>query len=93
MKRWQSWSLLLSGVAFGLVLNHAIEVAIGEAQAHGEAAAAETCTWSYVKDNGYPNIGENGTVKLEQEWAKMSAEGWKLKATIGTNVYLFEKCN
>ena len=50
------------------------------------------CDYTYVDDDGKPNIGENGEIKYDDEWRKMIEGGWILKVAVAEGVYVFEKC-
>ena len=62
--------------------------------AHAQTKPARHCIWTYVNDEGHPNIGHDGTVEFNKGglWKKMSDEGWELKAIDQQNDYIFEKC-
>jgi hypothetical protein len=49
--------------------------------------------WTYVIDQGRPNLGKNGTVDLfDADWKKVSDGGWQLKAIAQSGSYVFERC-
>ena len=87
----------LKSLLLGVLLSTSIILGISEFDFVTKANAdtiSKQCVWSYIKDGGSPNIGEDGEVELTDAWLKMSKEGWVLKAT-GFNgvIYMFEKCN
>jgi hypothetical protein len=52
------------------------------------------CVWTYITDQGKPNIGKNGFVDLKDaDWKKMSEEGWQLKVTGQEGSWVFERCD
>jgi hypothetical protein len=49
--------------------------------------------WTYLTDQGRPNIGKNGQVDLyDPDWKKVSDEGWQLKVVAQGGSYVFERC-
>jgi hypothetical protein len=73
-----------------LVLQHQF---INPATAQAQASKAQHCVWTYIRDQGRPNLGENGRVDLhDPDWKKVSDEGWQLKAVAQGGSYLFERC-
>ena len=51
------------------------------------------CDYTYLHDEGKPNIGEDGAIKYHDEWKKVTEDGWILKVAVaGEGVYVFEKC-
>jgi hypothetical protein len=62
-------------------------------QTDAQSKVQRRCVWTYVSDEGAPNIGKDGKVDLEraQNWKKLSEDGWELKA-FDNNKYIFEKC-
>lgn len=62
-----------------------VQAQTGKAQQH--------CVWTYITDQGRPNLGENGIVDLHDvDWKKVSEEGWQLKAVGQNGLYMFERC-
>lgn len=61
---------------------------------HAQAVKPQArCVWSYIQDQGKPNLGKDGTVDLKNDsWKKASEEGWLLKAVGNEGVYVFERC-
>lgn len=57
----------------GILLSVTIIIGLGEinfvTKANAEAMSKQ-CVWSYVKDLGSPNIGENGKIELSEVWLK-----------------------
>lgn len=79
----------------GILFSAAVFLGFGEFEFIANANAemdSEQCVWSYIYDARFPNIGEDGEVKLDKSWLKMSKEGWVLKAAY-PELYVFEKCN
>jgi hypothetical protein len=66
--------------------NHeAVQAQAAKPQAH--------CVWSYIQDQGRPNLGKDGLVDLkDNSWKRASEEGWQLKAAANEGVYVFERC-
>jgi hypothetical protein len=55
--------------------------------------APQHCVWTYLTDQGRPNLGKNGIVDLhDPDWKKVSDEGWQLKAVGQNGLYMFERC-
>ena len=55
--------------------------------------ASQHCVWTYITDQGRPNLGKNGIVDLQDaDWKKVSDEGWQLKVTGQNGTYVFERC-
>lgn len=80
-------AIVLAGLLLEIHLKPEISV-------HAQAPQpARHCEWTFLTDQGRPNLGENGTVDLKDpDWKKMSDGGWHL-VTMGHNgVYMFEKC-
>lgn len=51
------------------------------------------CVWTYITDQGRPNLGDNGRVDLhDPDWKKVSEEGWHLKLWAQNGTYVFERC-
>jgi hypothetical protein len=51
------------------------------------------CVWTYLTDQGRPNIGRNGQVDLQDpDWKKVSDEGWHLALWAQNGSYVFERC-
>ena len=51
------------------------------------------CVWTYLTDQGRPNLGKNGQVDLsDPDWKKVSDEGWHLKVFAQNGTYVFERC-
>ena len=61
---------------------------------HAQAGKApQHCVWTYLTDQGRPNIGKNGQVDLQDpDWKKLSNEGWQLKVWAQNGTYVFERC-
>ena len=51
------------------------------------------CVWTFITDQGRPNLGKNGAVDLSDlDWKRVSEEGWQLKAFAQNGTYVFERC-
>ena len=63
--------------------------------AHSQAAkASQRCVWTYITDQGRPNLGKNGAIDLaDADWKKVSDEGWQLKVWAQNGTYVFERCD
>jgi len=63
--------------------------------AHAQAAeASQRCVWTYITDQGRPNLGKNGAIDLaDADWKKVSDEGWQLKVWAQNGTYVFERCD
>jgi hypothetical protein len=63
------------------------------AQAQTPRAPQQHCVWTYLTDQGRPNLGKNGQVDLsDPDWKKVSDEGWHLKVFAQNGTYVFERC-
>jgi len=74
-----------------LVLQHQF---MNPATVHAQAGRVpQHCVWTYITDQGRPNLGKNGAVDLfDPNWKKVSDGGWQLKAYAQGGSYLFERC-
>lgn len=83
--------LLLAVVALSLatLALQSFRASAPDALAQG---AKKRCYWTWVGDDGKPDLGKDGEIELKsKDWQKVSAEGWQLKA-IHEHEYIFEKC-
>jgi hypothetical protein len=65
----------------------------GLLKAQAQTKPARHCVWTYIRDLGEPNIGEDGNVDFSKgsNWKRLSDEGWELKVVKQDN-YIFERC-
>ncbi len=77
--------LVISALAYSGI-NGAELISIAKAE-----SKIKQCVWSYVKDSNGPEIGEVGSIEMDEDWTKMSNGGWMLKANNG-QFWVFEKC-
>ena len=83
--------LTVIAAALSVLASRAVWDATPSAQAAEPPKAGIVCEWSYVRDNGEPDIGANGQVQMDEAWTAMSRGGWQLRS--GANpVYVFERC-
>ena len=55
--------------------------------------APQHCVWTYITDQGRPNLGKNGDIDLhDPDRKRASDEGWQLKAVPQKGLYVFERC-
>ena len=65
------------------------------ASAYGQDARTvgqRKCDYTYISDNGAPNIGKDGKIEYSDEWKTVLENGWLLNMTVGGQGYIFEKC-
>jgi hypothetical protein len=80
---------IIAVALIALVLEHQFL----SAQAQTPKAPPQHCVWTYLTDQGRPNIGKNGQVDLrDPDWKKVSDEGWQLKLWAQNGTYVFERC-
>ena len=82
---------------FGTVLAVLVTQSISSAllSTHAQAKPQRHCVWTYIQDQGQPNIGEDGQIDFSKgpNWKKVSDEGWELKGVKENNgTYIFERC-
>ena len=65
----------------------------GPVQTHTQTKPQRHCVWTYINDQGEPNIGQDGNIDFTKggNWKRVSEEGWELKV-VKENNYVFEKC-
>ena len=81
---------IIAVALMALVLQHQFNPATAHAQ---EGKAAQHCVWTYLTDEGRPNLGKTGQVDLQDaDWKKVSNEGWHLKVWEQNGTYVFERC-
>ena len=60
------------------------------------AKTGTKCDYSYLSDGGFPDIGEDGKIKYDEDWSKMIEDGWELAFPINGDSspkgYMFKKC-
>lgn len=60
--------------------------------AHAQLNPTQRCYWTWVGDDGNPDLGKDGKIELKgKDWQQASSGGWELKA-VHENHYIFEKC-
>ena len=60
--------------------------------AHAQLKPNERCYWTWLKDDGSPDLAKDGEIELKaKDWQKVSVSGWQLKA-VHQDHYIFEKC-
>jgi hypothetical protein len=66
-------------------------VPIAQAQA---SPPQKRCVWTVVLEGGKPSLGQNGEIKMGEEWKAVSEAGFELKAGLlaGNFAYIFERC-
>jgi hypothetical protein len=80
---------IIAAALIALVVQHQFV----SAQAQTLKAPQQHCVWTYLTDQGRPNIGKNGQVDLhDPDWKKVSDEGWHLKVWAQNGTYVFERC-
>jgi hypothetical protein len=79
--------LVVAGIAIGACATQAVSTAVHTAHAQG----APRCDYSYITDQGNPEIGKRGAISYDDDWRTMVEGGWRVRATEGT-FYLFERC-
>jgi hypothetical protein len=80
--------LVLGGLLAGLALAGGVSGPLGAQSTSGK------CDYTYVEDDGSPNLGKNGQIKYNSTWRKVLDEGWTLKmAGSDVGIYIFEKCH
>jgi hypothetical protein len=83
---------ILTVIAVALVALVLQIQSIGHASAQA-GKAPQHCVWTYITDQGRPNLGKNGTIDLQDaDWKKVSDEGWQLKVAGQNGTYVFERC-
>ena len=90
--RYTKTVLTIIAVALtALVVQHQFMIpATVQAQA---VKTSQRCVWTYITDQGRPNLGKNGTVDLfDADWKKVSEGGWQLKVVAQSGSYVFERC-
>lgn len=76
------------GVILGMAIIARIDL-LEEVSAQGQVK----CDFSFISDNGEPNIGKAGEIRYGDEWKAMVDGGWSLKTTAdGDGGYIFERC-
>jgi hypothetical protein len=65
----------------------------GPVQTYAQTKPQRHCVWTYIIDQGEPNIGQDGNIDFTKgrNWNRVSEEGWELKV-VKENNYVFEKC-
>jgi hypothetical protein len=65
----------------------------GPEQTHAQTKSQRHCVWTYINDQGEPNIGQDGNIDFTKgkNWNRVSEEGWELKVVKEDN-YVFQKC-
>jgi hypothetical protein len=79
--------LVMCGLMAGLALAGGFGGQLGAQSTSGR------CDYTYVEDDGSPNLGKNGVIRYNSTWRKVLDEGWTLKMAGGdVGIYIFEKC-
>ena len=84
---------MLTIIAIALVVLATESISNGLLRTNAQAKSERHCVWTYINDQGEPNIGQDGAVDFSKgpNWKKVSEAGWELKVVEQHN-YVFEKC-
>ena len=80
-------------IALALSVLAVESILTGPAETHAQAKPQRRCVWTYISDQGSPNVGQDGNVDFSKgaNWEKVSEGGWELKV-VSENNYVFERC-